>query len=305
MTRIFGVDYQFLSCGDVFTKGLERAAAHIPDVVYEHAAWDEPDLEWRIRSFAPDLLFVVHGRRFSQRFPSRMQMGSGQSAVWLLDEPYEVDDTATFSNRFDYVFVNDASTLYRHPRSTYLPVCYDETLHTSHGQARPHAVGFVGGGNIRREQVLGALAKAKLLSYVVGGFWSDPAINDVCLSHNIPAAATAKLYASTQIVVNVFREQHHYNTQAVPATAMNPRIYEALACGALVVSEGRDEIARRLPLLPTFRSEAECVDVVKALLKEPTAAELVRQRCAEILRNDTYRARLSTVLATMRREVAA
>jgi hypothetical protein len=298
--RVFGVDYQFLSCGDVFTKGLENAAMDF-DIAYRHAAWDAEDLDLRISAFRPDLLLVVHGRRFTQRFCAGMGC---RSAVWLLDEPYEVDDTATFSRHFDHVFVNDKATLGRHPRASYLPVCYDPYVHVSADGPKVHAVGFVGGANPRRERVLGALAQAKLLSYVVGGYWSDPAINAVTLSDNVPPAVTAKLYASTRIVVNVFREQHHYNAAGVQATAMNPRIYEALACGALVVSEWREEIARRIPSLPMFRSDAECVEIVRALLAEPDAAELVRARCADQLKGDTYAQRLSTVLKTMAVEVA-
>jgi hypothetical protein len=53
-----------------------------------------------------------------------------------------------------------------------------------------------------------------------------------------------------------------------------------------------------------FRSDAECVEIVRALLAEPDAAELVRARCADQLKDDTYAQRLSTVLKTMAVEVA-
>ena len=303
MTRVYGVDYQFLSCGDVFTRGLERAAREL-DIVYEHALWDEPDLDFRIRTFRPDLIFVVHGRRFSQRFPNVASFGA-KTAVWLLDEPYEVDDTAQFSSRYDRVFVCDAATLHRHPRASYLPVCYDPDLHRPTTDAKKHLVGFVGGANARREQVLAALAKAKLLSYVVGGYWSDQSVNAVCITDNVRPVATASLYAQTRLVVNVFREQHHYNRAGIEATAMNPRIYEALACGALVVSEWRKEINHRVPMLPTFRSAAECVDVINALIAEPVSAEFVRARCADILKRDTYADRLATVVRLATEGVAA
>jgi hypothetical protein len=299
--RVFGVDYQFLSCGDVFTNGLAAAARDL-NIVYEHTSWDAPNLDRQISMFKPDLLFVVHGRRFSQRWGGAR--AGCATAVWLLDEPYEVDDTATFSRHFDHVFVNDQATLHRHGNASYLPVCYDPHLHVHSTGYPANRVGFVGGANSRRERVLSALAEAKLLSYVVGGYWSDPAVNALTISDNVPPAVTAALYGGTRIVVNVFREQHHYNAAGVQATAMNPRIYEALACGALVVSEWREEIARRIPSLPMFRSDAECVEIVRALLAEPDAAELVRARCADQLKDDTYAQRLSTVLKTMAVEVA-
>ena len=66
-----------------------------------------------------------------------------------------------------------------------------------------------------------------------------------------------------------FREQHHFNREGIEATAMNPRIYEALACGALVISEWRSEIAERVPELPTFKTAEECVELVGSYLRDP------------------------------------
>lgn len=300
--RVYCVDYQFLSCGSVFTDGLAYAAKDL-GIAYAHARWDAPDLPQLIAAFAPDLLFVVHGRRFSQRFPMVNVFGM-LSAVWLLDEPYEVDDTRTFSGRFDHVFVDDPATLTRHRRATYLPVCYDPHVHYPGDAMRlaagmpQYGVGFIGGGNSTRDRYLGALDRAGLLSYVVGGAWSDPAVAARCLSPNIAPSQTAALYRQTRIVVNIFREVHHFNREGIPATALNPRVYEALACGALVVSEWRPEVDRIVPELPTFRTEAECVALVGDLLADPARAEAIRVQCAARLKPHTYAARLSTVLAT-------
>jgi hypothetical protein len=88
---------------------------------------------------------------------------------------------------------------------------------------------------------------------------------------------------------------------------MNPRIYEALACGALVVSEPRPELYARVPQLPTFTHADEAVAIVADLLA-PAAAEEVerlRGRCAAALAGDTYAARLQTVLAVVGAQVAA
>jgi hypothetical protein len=301
--RVFGVDYQFLSCGDVFTQGLAHAAADL-GIPYAHAGWDTPDLGDQIQAFAPDLLFVVHGRRFAQRFHNIQGFGV-PAAVWLLDEPYEVDDTATFSSRFDHVFVNDPATLARHLHASYLPVCYDPHVHFSSADPKTRTVGFIGGGNTTRERYLSALADADLLDYVVGGAWADPRLQQKCLSANISPVQTSALYRQTRIVLNVFRERHHYNRDGIAATSLNPRVYEALACGALVVSEWRPEIDTLVSELPTFRTEAECVALIGDLLAAPQAAEAIRIQCVSRLAWHTYAARLETVLATVGSAVAA
>lgn len=300
--RIFSVSYTFLSCGRVFTDGLRHAAADLR-VPYADADWQTPNLPELVKQFKPDLTLVVHGRKFCRRFGNAFVWTNAgftlpRMAIWLLDEPYEVDDTSTFSERFDHVFVNDRATLGRHQRSTYLPVCYDPHVHYAHDPRleRPHPVGFIGGGNATRDRYLSALAREGLLTYVVGGAWSDATVNQLCISRNIPASQTAIMYRQTRIVINVFRERHHYNRQNIPATAMNPRIYESLACGALVVSEWRPEIDEVVPELPTFRSEAELIPLVSSLLNEPERAEAIRVQCAARLAGHTYAARLQTVI---------
>lgn len=295
-SRVFFVNYPFLSCGTVFRDGLTNAAREL-GVDARMADWDAPRLREEIESFHPDLLFVVHGRKFCARF--QPPYPAPESAVWLLDEPYEVDDTQRFSKSFSFVFVNDPNTLARHPGAHYLPVCYDPLVHTYlPGQERPHAVGFVGGCNPTREAALARLARRGLLSYVAGGPWSDPAVRAVCISPNIPAGETARLYRGTRVVVNLFRDRHHYNREGIPAVSLNPRVYEALACGALVISEHRPEIDAICPELPVFRNAEEMESQVDRFLRDPDLFARVRKDCIRRLAAHTYARRLATVLET-------
>lgn len=291
--RVFVVNYRFLSCGEVFTDGLRHGAADL-GVAHAEAYWDDPRLPEKVAAFRPDLLLVVHGRRFAQRWRDRF--AHLRSAVWLTDEPYEVDDTSAWSHRFDLVFANDRTTLDQHRNAHYLPVCFDPRVHHPDGQPRRWRVGFIGGGNAARERCLLALAEAGLLDYVVGGPWRSPRLRQLCMADNIPAHRTAQLYQQTEIVVNVFRETHHFNARATPAEAMNPRIYEALACGAAVVSERRPEIAEVFPALPQFDGPQELVDTVRRLLADREALQALRARCSEALGAHRYRDRLERVL---------
>ena len=292
--RLFCVHYRFLSCGTVFETGLREAAATL-GVIAEHADWDDAGLAQKIERFRPDLLFVVHGRRFVQRWGKRF--AGIRSAVWLLDEPYEVDDTAAWSQHFDLVFVNDASTLARHRHAHELPVAYAPRLHHGDPEAkRPYRVGFIGGANPSRERMLAGLARRGLLDYVVGGPWREPGLVGSCLAPNIPAERTAALYRDTAIVVNVFRDRHHYNRGGLKAVAMNPRVCEALACGALVISEPREELARLVPELPTFTNEAEAAALIERLLADRAKRLAVQRACAARLADATYAQRLRTVM---------
>jgi glycosyltransferase involved in cell wall biosynthesis len=295
--KVFFVNYRFLSCGNVFRDGLAHAAGEL-GLDWRAAFWDDPHLAQEVCEFEPDLLLVVHGRKFSGRW--REQFANYKSAVWLLDEPYEVDDTRKFSRLFGTVFVNDPNTLGRHHNAHYLPVCYDPQVHTyAPGDERPHAVGFIGGCNPRREEALGRLARRGLLSYMVGGPWSDPVLRGICLSPNIPAEETARLYRSTRIVVNLFRSQHHYNRDGIAAVSMNPRIYEGLGCGALVISEHRPEMDTICPELPVFRTSEEMEFQIERHLRGQDLYARVRKACIRRLASHSYAQRLASAMTTV------
>ena len=292
--RVFFVHYRFLSCGTVFETGLREAASQL-GIAHEHADWDDAQLPHKLERFVPDLLFVVHGRRFVQRWGRRLE--KWRSAVWLLDEPYEVDDTSVWSGQFDTVFVNDPSTLERHRHAHELPVAYAPALH--HGvaaAARPRRTGFIGGANATREAMLAGLVRRGLLDYVVGGPWHEARLAALGLAANVSAERTAELYRETAIVLNVFRDRHHYNCAGLPGLAMNPRVVEALACGALVLSEPRPALANAVPELPTFRTEAEAAALIEGFLVDPAERLRVQQTCAARLADATYLERLRTAM---------
>ena len=293
--RVFVVDYRFLSCGDVFGRGLANAARAL-GIEHAGAWWDDPALPQKLRAFAPDLVLVVHGRRFAQRYSKALCSGPWKSAVWLLDEPYEVDETSRWSSIFDFVFINDPATLARHRNAHPLAVCFDPSAHCDPGGGREHRVGFIGGYNPVRERFLVRLADEGLLSYVVGGPWKSPALQRIRLGANCSPQETARLYQRTQIVLNVFRSVHHFNRNAVPANSINPRIYEALGCGALVVSERRAEVSEVFPELPTFADADSLIPTIRQLLSdEPRRRELL-EKCRARLAGHSYADRLASAL---------
>src|SRR5215475_838133 len=254
--KIFGIDVTFLAAGDVFRTGLKHAAQSL-GVEYQSALFHSrtdrtrpnSELPRLIRDFVPDLILVIHGRGYVGAWKDDFRQY--KHALWLTDEPYEVDDAEEYGKQFDFVFSNDRNTLHRHRNCVYLPTCYDPVMHYDADCERIYKCGFIGGHNRMRDALLQPLADAKLLDYVIGGPWRSMAHLEK--SRNVPPIETANYYQHSKVIINVWREEHHFNfKQHIKGYSMNPRIYESLACGALCISEHRPEIDEIFPELPTF-----------------------------------------------------
>ena len=292
--KIFFVNFTFKNCGSVFSDGLAQAANDL-GVNWKATLWNDPLLPQQVEAFRPDLLFVVHGRKFSAQWPTRFERG--KSAVWLLDEPYEVDDTARFSKRFDTVLVNDSSTLSQHHNAHYVPTCCCPSMHTYlAAEERPFPAGFVGQSDPQREEALARLARRGFLSYVAGFPWRNPATGSLCRAANLSPRETASLYRQTRIVVNLFRNRHQYNRGAIRPSSLNPRIYEALGCGALVISEHRSELDSVFPELPVFHSPDELESQMERYLLDQDLYARTRKACIRRVAAHCYSHRLHTAL---------
>jgi len=158
-------------------------------------------------------------------------------------------------------------------------------------------VGFIGGANPSRERMLLRLAEAGLLSYVVGGPWRSPVLKRLCLAQRVPHQRTAELYRQTELVLHIYRDQHHFNAQGTREQSPSPRTFEALACGALVVSERREGVLATFPELPVFDHEDELVPLVQRLLGDTEERERRLLACTQTLSQHRYADRLAQALA--------
>ncbi len=288
----------FLAAADVFRTGLDFAAAQL-GVEFKSMLWDDPRFQNTVEEFAPDLMLVIHGRSFAKAWAGKFE--KYKKALWLVDEPYEVDSSTQYSPRFDHVFLNDTATLHLHKNAHYLPTCYDPDIHHPNGAERIYKAGFIGGHNAERERHLLTVAKAGYLDYVIGGPWRDKALKRICKADNVRPSETAAFYRQSRVIINAWRlntgrKGNRMNTREIEAHSMNPRIYESLACGAMVVSEWRPEIAEVFPDLPTFDTGRELEMILRHLFADPDYYARKLQDCRERVVGHTYEDRLRTVL---------
>lgn len=204
----------------------------------------------------------------------------------------------------------------------HMPLGYNPAVHypgfadkveAEYGEAAPaHDVVFVGNVYPSRERWIGAMdwsgidlglygvfetvgADSPLLSYKRGGI--------------IRNVATTAIYQRSKVVLNLFRsEQFGPDWQIIgtrTGTAVNPRLVEAAAAGACIVSEWRPEVEGMFgDAIPLARTSAECEAHIRRLLADPAERAERAERARACVAGHSYTDRARAIVAELDAEVA-
>lgn len=257
----------------------------------------------------PDLLFVVHGDQHLLQRVKLYKLHGVTTAIVLLDEPYEVDRTVSWSREFDWTLTCDRMTVERHKQNSrclFVPLAYDETVFSTKGPKIESEVLLLGSCYDARKEVLGPLLDemGDWLTFVGRGwkkFLAGGATHhdDYVQDPRVVAA----WYRGAKIILNIHRNSTwshfgRYNEDQLLATHLNPRVWEAAACGTLQVCSPREDLAAYFPDMPTFASPEHLVTVVRHLLDRKhrkALAEKIRKQAVP----HTYRARAEMFLESL------
>ena len=106
----------------------------------------------------PDLLMAVHGGNVPVEIIDKYRAAGVATAVYLLDEPYEVDSSINWAQHYEWVFTVDRSTVKmhaEHSHAVHMPCGYDETIFRSDGPSIKSDILMLGSCFAARENVLG------------------------------------------------------------------------------------------------------------------------------------------------------
>jgi spore maturation protein CgeB len=260
-------------------------------------------------SARPDLLFAVHGRNVPPEVVARYRAAGIPTAVYLLDEPYEVDLSTTWARNYEWVFTVDQATVPVHAQfshARHLPLGYDET--TFHPGAPAIASDIL---------VLGSPFQARedFLARVITAFgqritWVGPGWKNISTlgRHNegfVPPEGCAAFYRGAKIVINIHRDSvwshfGEHNLSRIEATHLNPRFWEAAACGAFQLISWRADCDRYAPEAVTFRSPEELTTQIDEYLGNQNARTYSARAVLDRMASHDYRARTSVVLELFR-----
>jgi Glycosyl transferases group 1 len=244
------------------------------------------DLTQRL-AIQPDLFLYIDSGH-SAYLPRNIEKLNCPTAAYLIDVHLGSQLRQSIAPLFDYVFIaqRDYLPAYQIASSQHvewLPLACDPAVHKPLGLPRIYDVGFVGhvGAHDQRGQLLDVLAAHHTLNDYRRGYSREE---------------MAVVYNQSKIAFNhAIRDD------------VNMRVFEAMACGALLVANrignGLLDLFQEGKHLVTYQTQDELVErVAYYLAHDDERQAIARTGQAEVLAHHSYRQRAEKILSVVFRQ---
>ena len=208
----------------------------------------------RVIEEKPDLFLVIHGGRLPSNVVRAVRELGVPTAVWLLDDPHEIDLSSIYAREYDFVFTDESCAVEAHRKAgarhvRHIPLgCSPDMQHPREVAAKYRSdICIVGSGFRERVELLTEASPALLkFNMKIIGPWplpEDSPLAPVLVNKVVSAEEAARYCAGAKIVLNPHRlpggSEMASNLWRVPAASPNPRLFEAAACGAFVLNDDK------------------------------------------------------------------
>jgi spore maturation protein CgeB len=293
-----------------------RLRARVPGLTHLDLAYLNRRLAHRMRHVRPDLVLCAGGERI---LPGTIQTARHMGAVtvlWTIDAVKPNDPRVPLAPHFDFVFCGGTEMVealqgcsLRHGPH-WLPFACDSELHhpvplTARDRDRYRVdIAFV--GSLHASTYRTRLSMLEALADLDLGIWGPGAFN---LPLHSPAAPRVRggetgyevwtrIYSAARIVLCA-----HYSGPGPRSRQASPRVFEALACGALLLCDDCPDVtvlfepARELLV---FHDTGDLREKARYYLEhEGFGAAIARRGRDRVLAAHTYRHRVQQLLETV------
>jgi spore maturation protein CgeB len=256
----------------------------------------------------PDLLFIIHGASASLEIVDAYRELGITTAIYLLDEPYEVDRTRIWSAHYNWVFSVDRATVPIHAvnsHATHLPLAFDEATFSPDGPAIASEILVLGSPFSAREEYLAPIRDrwGGRITWVGPG-WRAFSPTGQHFEGFVTPEVCAQFYRGAKVVINIHRDSlwSHFgnlNQGKIEATHLNPRFWEAAGCGAFQLCSFRADLQAYAPKTAAFRTPDELEHKLEYFLGNERARRENAQRVHAKIKSHTYTQRAQSVLKTL------
>jgi spore maturation protein CgeB len=274
-----------------FAGGLASALTELgmPTEIHILPEWDTPGNQ------AVDV--VIHLRGLTRYTPKPAHV----NVLWIISHPDDV--SLRECEQFDLVFVASRRHADWLRPQVEVPVIFlsqatDPRRFRPGGSLEEISTGvlFVGNSRGQRRPAVDWAIEAGLPITIYGGGWDNLIPSRFVRASHYPNRELARLYASAGVVLN-----DHWPDMREKGFISN-RIFDALASGAVVVSDrvvGLDEMFH--DLVPTYSDAEELDEVVRILLKDDERRLEISQSASRLVASQhTFSHRGSDIVAELR-----
>ncbi|MEW6428719.1 MAG: glycosyltransferase [Thermodesulfobacteriota bacterium] len=259
-------------------------------------------------AFGPDLVLVAGGHRIFPDTVRRLAAKDIATALWTIDAPINFAPVLAAAPRYDHVFCGGSEAIdllaAAGVRATWLPFACDAEMH------RPASIDdddrkcygsricTVGSFYPNRLAAIEQLADFDVRAWGPGWQRLDAChpLAARCTGGELPPAVWKKIFQASDIVLVV-----HYQDGRTPCRQASPKIYEAMACGAFVLSDDQPDVTAQFDAgvhLDVFRDPDELRRKAAWYLDHPEERRRIAAAGQQLVRSrHTYTERMGRLLA--------
>lgn len=289
------------------------------------------DTDWQkdffvlVKKFQPEFVFTILGVYFPTAVVDELCGMGIKTAIWCVDDPYDLDMCKQLIYWYDYVFTTERECLQLYRRLGARKVIY-LNFGTEVGTYFPENVPekyasdlcFVGSpypGRVKLiRQIVRDVPEVKIK--VVGPGWEN-FLNDgiEVIGKSVVPAEVRKFYNGAKINLNFHRASREHisgetlNSMGVEATSPNSRTFDISACRAFQIVDYRPGLKTYFQLeeeLVTFQTPEELVAKINHYLAAETEREAIATRAYEkTLKKYQLSMSLKQMLTTVEQEITS
>ncbi|MBL7196671.1 MAG: glycosyltransferase [Candidatus Omnitrophica bacterium] len=269
----------------------------------------------KVKQYRPDAVLVLMGDDIFAETLKEIKNQGVIAANWFTDTVLDPRRQRSaliknISSHYDYFFIYDNEAVLNFtqidaPCVKSIPLACDSSIHKSISLSRQEKekygsqVCFVGSLDSMREDLLRSLTDFKL------GIWGNWWEKDVQLlkfyrKKHVYFQEAAKIYNASDITLDI----HIFFGTNNKAFDINPRVFEATACGAFVLTNENPYLADLYEIdkeIVCYKSKQELREKIKYYLKHPDQRKTIAQKGQQKAhREHTYEKRLQKIISTVK-----
>ena len=275
-----------------------------------------------VNEFQPQLVLVFHGAFLSARLVEAIKRMGCKTALWVADDPYEIDNALIYAGVYDYIFTVDAATapiykrfgsnnVFHLPLAAYPPLHHRKVVSSKYRSD----VCFIGSAFYNRLELFDEIADylSTLNLKIIGQWWeklrSFSKLKPFIIEKLVGPAEAACYYNGAKINLNLHRasDTEAYfegNKFKIKAVSPNNRTFEIAGCGAFQLADNqRQDLGKYFRIgeeIEIFEDANDLVEKIEHYLNDSKKRERMSQNAQKrSYEEHTFRNRLEFLLDTI------